>query len=45
MGFVLKVVFSVLDVIAPEDLGVSVVLVLFVVEKVNSFQQSLLMVL
>jgi len=45
MGVLLEVVFSVLDVIAPEDLGVSVVLILFVVEKVDSFQQSLLMVL
>ena len=45
MGVLLEVVFSVLDVIVPEDLGVSVVLILFVVEKVDSFQQSLLMVL
>jgi len=45
MPVLLEVVFSVLDVVAPEDLGVSVVLILFVVEKVDSFQQPLLMVL
>jgi hypothetical protein len=43
--WVLEVVFSILNVIATDDLEVSVVLILFVVEEVDAFEKSLFMVL
>jgi len=42
---VLEVVFSILNVIATNDLEVSVVLILFVVEEVDAFEKPLFMVL
>jgi hypothetical protein len=43
--WVLEVVFSILNVIATDDLEVSVVLILFVVEEVDAFEKALFMVL
>jgi hypothetical protein len=41
---ILEVVFAVLDVVATDDLQISVVLVLFVVKKVDVFEKTLFMV-
>ena len=43
--WVLEVVFSILDVVATDDLEISVVLILFVVEEVDTFEKPLFMVL
>jgi hypothetical protein len=41
----LEIIFSILNVVATDDLKISMVLILFVVQKVDLFQQSLFMML